>query len=214
LDPFIGSVGVEARPWQKYKIRNGRKSRIDYSSPLFAIDYSKGFRSILGSQVDFDVVTVGVRHRFKIGVRGTLDLAAQAGGFLNNKEVYFMDFKHFMGNRTTFITTDPNASFRLLDYYLYSTTGNYMQWLVHYNFRKFLFTQLPKGRLLGLSEALFLAHLKTSDIDYSEIGYSLDGIFRVFRVEFATSFTDFDLSNAKFGFRIGVASSIALDFAD
>lgn len=211
---LTGSIGIEARPWQKYRIRNGRKSRIDYSSPLFTVDYSRGFKSLLGSQVDFDVITVGARHRFRIGVRGTLDLAAQAGGFLNSNKVYFMDFKHFMGNRTTFITTDPNASFRLLDYYLYSTTDRYMQYLLHYNFRKFLVTQLPKGRLLGLSESIFLAHLGTNDIHYSELGYSLDGILRVFRVELATSFTDFDLSNAKFGFRIGVASSIAIDFAD
>jgi hypothetical protein len=211
---FTGSIGLEARPWQKFRIRNGNKSRIDHSSPLFTIDYKKGFHSLLGSQVDFDFLEAGVRHRIKIGVRGTLDVAAQGGGFLNSSQMYFMDFKHFMGNRTTFITTDPSASFRLLDYYLYSTHGNYGQFLLHYHFRKFAVTQLPKARLLGLGESVFLAHVVTKNINYSEVGYSLEGILRVFRAEIATSFTGLDLANAKFGFRIGIASSIAIDFAD
>jgi hypothetical protein len=30
----IGSIGIEARPWQKYRIRNGRKFRVENSSPL------------------------------------------------------------------------------------------------------------------------------------------------------------------------------------
>jgi len=211
---FIGTVGFEARPWQKFRIRNGSKQRVDYSSPLFTLDYRKGARSVFGSQVDFDFVEAGARHRLKIGVRGTLDIAAQVGGFLNSKQMYFMDFKHFMGNRTTFITTDPSASFRLLDYYLYSTSGTYGQFLLHYHFRKFAITQLPKARLLGLGESIFLANLMTGNIKYSEVGYSLEGILRVLRAEIATSFTGVDLPNARVGFRIGVASSIAIDFAD
>lgn len=211
---FTTTVGFEARPWQKYRIRNGYKSRIDHSSPLLTLDYKKGFSSIFGSDVDFDFLEASVRHRFKIGVRGDLDLTVMAGGFLNANSLYFMDYKHFMGNRTFAITSDPNASFRLLDYYLYSTAQQYMQGLLHYHFRKFMVTQFPKARLLGLGESIFLAHLAIPGNSYSEIGYSLEGILRIFRAEIASSFTDTDVTNARFGFRIGIASNIGVNFND
>jgi hypothetical protein len=211
---FVGSFGLEARPWQKFRIRNGFKQRVDHSSPLFTFDYKKGFRNVFGSQVDFDMIEIGARDRIKIGVRGTLDVAARAGMFFNANQMYFMDFRHFMGNKTIFVTADPVASYRLLDYYQYSTSKQYFQLHLNYQFRKFIISQFPKARLLGLGERIFISNLSTPDVHFTEVGYSLDGILRVFRVEVASSFTDFDFANPSFGFRIGVASSIAIDFAD
>ena len=75
---FIGSVGIEARPWQKYRIRNGRKFRIENSSPLLTFDYKKGFNNVFNSQVDFDLVEVGVKHSIRMGIRGRLDVAVIA----------------------------------------------------------------------------------------------------------------------------------------
>jgi hypothetical protein len=210
----VASIGLEARPWQKFRIRNGYKSRVDHSSPLFTIDYKKGFRNLFNSSVDFDMMEIGARDRIKIGVRGTLDITARAGMFFNAREVYFMDVKHFMGNRTIFITSDPVASYRLLDYYEYSTSQQFFQMHLSYQFRKFLISQFPKARLVGLGERIFVNNLSTSSGHYSELGYSLDGILRVFRVEVASTMRNFDIAHPTFGFRIGVASSIALDFAD
>jgi hypothetical protein len=211
---FVGSFGLEARPWQKFRIRNGNKQRVDHSSPLFTIDYRKGFNNVFGSEVDFDMLEIGARDRIKVGVRGTLDVAARAGMFFNTRSMYFMDYRHFMGNQTIFMISDPVASYRLLDYYQYSTSKQYLQVHANYQFRKFLITQLPKARLLGLGERIFVSNLSTPDVQFTEVGYSLDGILRVFRVEFASSFTDFDFANPNFGFRIGVASSIAIEFND
>src|SRR5205085_2980805 len=116
----------------------GYKSRVDNSSPLFTIDYKKGFRNVLNSAVDFDMMEIGVRDRVKIGVRGTLDYAARGGMFFNASQMYFMDARHFMGNRTVLMISDPVASYRLLDYYQYSTTKQYFQLHLNYQFRKFL----------------------------------------------------------------------------
>jgi len=96
---FVGAIGFEARPWQKYRIRNGNKYRADRSTPTFTLDYKKGFNQAFGSDVDYDLVEVGVRQGFRLGVRGLLDMNLKAGQFLNNKSMYFMDYKHFMGNQ-------------------------------------------------------------------------------------------------------------------
>lgn len=125
-----------------------------------------------------------------------------------------MDYMHYLGNRTFFITHDPTASFRLLDYYRYSTADDYMEVHAHYHFRKFLLTYLPKARMLGLSENVFVNHLATHSAQYSEVGYSIDGILRIFRVEGAMGFQDLDFKGANFGFRVGIATSVTVNFND
>jgi hypothetical protein len=211
---FIGSVTLEARPWQKYRIRNGNKQRVHNSTPVFGLEYRKGFADVFGSDVKFDQVELSVRKQVKLGIRGTLDLTVKGGKFLNNDKLYFMDYKHFMGNRTFFLTTDPTTSFRLLDYYRYSTADDYFEAHAHYHFRKFLLTFLPKARMLGLSENVFVNHLGTRTANYTEVGYSIDGILRIFRIEGAMSFQDLNLRDLSFAFRLGIATSVIVNFND
>ncbi|MEI9919640.1 MAG: DUF5686 family protein [Bacteroidota bacterium] len=211
---FIGSVALDARPWQKYRIRNGHRQRVNNSTPIFTLEYRKGFSNILNSDVRFDQIELTVRKQVKLGIRGTLELTVRGGTFFNNSSMFFMDYKHFAGNRTPFITGDPNSSFRLLDYYRYSTSDDYLEGHAHYHFRKFLLTYLPKARMLGLSENVFVNHLTTRHAQYTEVGYAIEGIARIFRIEGAMGFQDTDFHNANFGFRIGIASSIVVNFND
>jgi hypothetical protein len=215
---FTGVVGIETRPWQKYRIRNGRKYRVDNSSPLFTAEYRKGFGA-LNSDVDFDQIEIGMREQVKFGIRGTLDFSLKYGKFLNARKMYFMDYKHFLGNQTPFVTTDPIGSFRLLDYYKYSTRDEYAIANVHYHFRKFLFTRIPWVRLTGITENIFVNFLAVPANSYAEVGYGIDGILRVFRLEGAVSFINQTTGGSGFvyqntGFRIGIATSIGASFND
>jgi Family of unknown function (DUF5686)/CarboxypepD_reg-like domain len=210
---LVGSIEIEARPWQKYRIRDGRKFRAENTSPLFTLNYRKGFNKMLGSDVDFDQLEIGVKHGFKIGIRGKLDVALNAGKFLNTNKLYFMDYRHFLGNRTPFVTTDPVGSFRLLDYYRYSTADQYFTASAHYHFRKFLVTRIPKVRLTGITENIFVDYLATpTSGNYTEVGYGIEGILRLFRLEAAASFQNGKYSD--YGFRIGVATSLSVNFND
>jgi hypothetical protein len=212
-EAFVGSVGLVARPWLKYRIRNDVKMEIPNSSPTISLDYRKGFSGALGSDVDFDQLELGFKQDFKIGVRGKVDLALRGGMFLNSDKMYFMDYKHFLGNQTPFITTDPVGSFRLLDYYAYSTADQYFVGSVHYQFRKFLVTTIPLVRLTGIRENIFVNYLATpTSNNYTEVGYSIDGILRIFRLEAAAAFRDGKYQT--YGFRIGIATSIAVNFSD
>jgi len=210
---FTGIIGFEARPWQKYRIRNGNKYRADRSTPTFTLDYKKGLSQAFGSDVDYDLIEVGIRQGIRLGVRGLLDMNLKAGQFLNTKSMYFMDYKHFMGNQTPFMTTDPVGSFRVLDYYSYSTHDKYFSANVHYHFRKFLLTRIPKIRMLGASENFFVNYLATpSSNNYTELGYGLNGILRLFRLEFATSFQNGNyVAN---GFRLGISTNLSVRFSD
>ncbi len=210
---FIGSLMFTAKPWLKFKIRNGRKFVVDNSTPTFSLQYRKGLKNILLSDIDFDQVEVGAKHSFRNGVRGRVDINVRAGAFLNSDSLAFMDYKHFLGNRTPLSTSDPAGSFRLMDYYLYSTADKYFAANVHYNFRRFLVTSIYEVRMLGIRENVFLNYLATPTAkNYTEVGYSIDGILRVFRLEGAVAFRDGKYLD--YGFRIGIATNIAVNFSD
>lgn len=210
---LIGSVGIVARPWLRYRIRNGLKHEIGNSSPTFSLEYRKGFDNLLQSDVDFDQLELGASHSVRLGARGTLAMAMRGGIYLNNSKMFFMDYKHFPGNLTPFTTNDPVGGFRLLDYYKYSTADRYFAGNVHYQFRKFLATQWVMVRMTGVRENVFVNYLATpSSENYTEVGYSIDGILRALRLEVAAGF-----QNGKYldyGFRIGIATNIRLNFDD
>ncbi len=209
---FIGSVAFTARPWLKYRIRNGRKSEIEDSSPTFNLLFEKGFTG-LKSALDFDRIELGGRHEFGIGVRGRMDLALRAGAFLTTDSLAFIDYKHFLGNRTPFATTDPIGSFRLLDYYLHSTADKYFIANMHYQFRRFLVSSIYEVRMLGIRENIFVNYLATpTSKNYTELGYSINGILRIFRLEAAVAFQDGKYQS--YGFRFGIATNMAIRFSD
>jgi hypothetical protein len=210
---LTASFGVSASPWIKFRNINGRKHPVGGSSPTLSLGYKKGFHNLLGSDVDYDLLSAGARYDFDIGARGRINLSFEAGQFVNKSSMYFMDYKHFLGNRTPFITNDPIGSFRLLDYYAFSTADKYFVANVHYQFRKFLVTTIPFVRLAGIRENIFVNYLATPNSrNCTEIGYSIDGILRVFRLEAAASFVDG--IHQDYGFRIGIASNIIVNFND
>ncbi len=204
---FILSASVEARPWQKYRLRNGYKEPIENSSPTIGLSYRKGIPGILGSVTDYDLVDLSFRHSFRPGARGKVDIKAELGIFLHNAYAGFADYRHFMGNRIPIITTDPVGSFRLLDYYRHSTAEEYAALHLHYQFRKLLFTRIPKVWLLGIKENAFVNYLATpTSRYYVEAGYSLDNILRFFRIEAVVAFQDGRYYD--WGIRLGIASNL------
>jgi len=209
----VASLHMSARPWLKYRVRNGRKTEVESSTPTLLFTYRKGLPNILNSEINFDHVEAGIKHELAVGVRGRLHFSLLAGQFLNTDSMAFMDYKHFLGNRTPFVTTDPVGSYRLLDYYRHSTADKYFAANVHYQFRKLLLTNIPEVRMFGIRENIFVNYLATpTSQHYTEIGYSIDGILRIFRLEAAVGFQNGQYLN--YGFRIGITTGIAMRFSD
>lgn len=206
------NTSVEWRPGVKYGIRNGRKYPITSNSPLIKFNYTKAIAGLLDSETasDFDHVELGIEHFFEFGVSGKFDFNVSAGAFLNNKQVYFQDYQHFGGNRTIFSNFGPASNFRFMDYYKYSTNTSYVSGIFHYQFRKFLLTQLPMLRFSGVRENLFFNYLKTENSpSYWEAGYSLDNLFRIFRLEMGAGFENGNYVRG--GVRFGIATFIQVN---
>ncbi|MFK8164171.1 MAG: DUF5686 and carboxypeptidase regulatory-like domain-containing protein [Lewinella sp.] len=197
---------VAWRPGLKYEIENGKKRLIENSAPTITGRLRGGFPSIGNSTANFLQMEAGYQRRFSIGRKGQVDFLVRGGAFLSNDAVDFPDFKHFSTSELIITSLDPIGSYRLLPYYLESTDQQYVEAYGHYQFRKFLLTQIWQLHLMGLKEDLFVNYLYTpTSENYTEVGYSIDNILRILRVEFVSSFRDFKYDD--FGVRISIAST-------
>ncbi len=205
---------LDWRPGLTYSIRNGRKIPNYERAPLLSFTYQKAMPqlSTSGLAADFDQLEASLKHDFSFGVSGKLDFNVTAGTFLNDRQVFFQDYKHFGGNRTLFSSMGAASNYRVMDYYRYSTSGSYISNIAHYQFRKFIFTQLPMLRFSGVRENIFVNYLKTQNSPhYTEIGYSLDNLFRVFRVEFAAGFENGQFLRARPLFGVATFLTFSID---
>ncbi len=198
-------IGV--RPWQKYKTKNGHQSAIGSDSPLFTLDFQAGIADINKSVSDYQRLGLSYRHTIRPGIRGKLDVKIDMGLFLSDNYVGLADYKHFHGNQMLFTGLDPVGTFRLLPYYDFSTKDKWLSTHVHYQFRKFLFTQIWEIQMLGAKENVFVNYLNTpTSKNYTEVGYGIDNILRFLRIEAIASFQNGQYYD--WGIRIGIASNI------
>ena len=212
LEPLTEKVATAGlafgiRPWQKYKTRNGQQSATNKDSPLFTIDVQTGIADVNKSVSDYQRLGLSYRHTIRPGVRGKLDIKLDMGLFLSDNYVGLADYKHFHGNQMILTGLDPVGSFRLLPYYDFSTKDKWLSAHVHYQFRKFLFTQIWEVQMLGAKENVFVNYLNTpTSENYTEVGYGIDNILRFLRIEGIASFRDGQYYD--WGIRIGIASNI------
>lgn len=209
-DHLAFTIGAAAsyKPWQKYRIKNGKTTYYKDDSPEFALAYRKGIPDLFGSSADFDFLHFRLKHGFETGIKSKLYYQLGAGAFLNKKSVGFPDFHHFSGNRFFFQLGDPVGTFRMLDYYRFGTDGEFFEGHVLAEFRQLLFTQIQWFRKHGIKETVIAHYLATPRSDhYAELGYGFDvGIRFPFRVEVINSFEGFSYKHT--AFRIGTTMNL------
>jgi hypothetical protein len=196
-------VGLTYRPLVRYGVSNGKRYHTLENSPILNFRYRRGF-----ADVDYDFLSLGIQHQMRLGISAKLGYALSAGSFLNANRLYFPDFKHFNGNQIFVQFADPVSSFRLLDYYRFSTSDKYLEGHAYVQFRKLLLTQFIYLRSFGWKENFFVNQLVTPKNNYTELGYSLDGILRLFRVEAIAAFENGQYKT--WGIRVGITTTFGL----
>ena len=184
---LVASLTLQYRPGQRYISRPNEKWVLRSRYPTFRLNYTKGLNNILGSDVNFDKVQLSVNDRLNFGLVGNSSYSLQTGTFLNKKQLYFMDYRHFGGNRTIF--AGNFGGFQLLDYYRYSTAQAYLEAHFSHEFNGFIFNKIPLFRKLKWQEVVNLNYLRTEKSqNYLEVGVGVEHIFKILRVDFITSF--------------------------
>jgi len=170
---------------------------------MLTVNYKKGWNE---DYDPFDLVSANFVYRMLIGAGSTWSMNLGAGKFIgDDRPRYFADYAHLPGHRLIWSFSDPVHSFRNLDYYTYSTREEYAYALFNYQFRRFALTQIHDIRRSGIREnVIFNTLFSPTAQQYAEVGYAVNYIFRVLRVEFVSSWQDFTYKD--FAFRIGVAT--------
>jgi hypothetical protein len=194
---WIWQTQLTIRPFAKAGIYNGRRYIINNNSPIFTLSNRSGF-----GDVRFNHLEAGVSDEFRL-LKGEFKYLVRGGTFYGpDKPQYLMDFKHFNGNQTRW-QPEGFDFFRLLDYYNYSTTQNYLQGHARLQLNRLLLTQFTSLRLYGIKEYVFANALATTQTNVYEVGYGFGGFLKILGAEVVTTFQNGKYVQTGFRLKLG-----------
>lgn len=189
---------VYKRDESYYRVKN---------DPMITFSYEGAIPGIGEADINYDLISLRVNYGFEAGILGTLSLRTEAGKFLNSSRMDFMDYAHFMGNGTIFTRLSQMSGYSIMPYYDFSTHDQYVSTYLNFEWRRLLLSRIPLLRLAGLSENFNVNHLITPSVNnYTEIGYSVTNIFRLFRIDVTGSFIDGKYED--FRVQLGITSNL------
>ncbi|MGZ3861785.1 MAG: DUF5686 and carboxypeptidase regulatory-like domain-containing protein [Bacteroidia bacterium] len=202
---FVAEATFRIRFKQRYYTVPDRKINRGSKYPTIFISYRKAI-PLLGAVADYDLAQISVEDDIRLGLFGTFAYRAKGGYFLNNKTMYFMDYKHFNGNQTILANSDYLNSFKLLPYYQYSTNQYYAEAHAEHHFNGFIFNKIPLLKKTKIQEVVGGHFLYTDKLaQYYEVNFGLENIFRVVRIDYVLSYgVNGSLAN---GFLFGFTTS-------
>ncbi|MDR1154523.1 MAG: DUF5686 and carboxypeptidase regulatory-like domain-containing protein [Bacteroidales bacterium] len=155
--------------------RNNRKRMVKSNFPTFFVTWQKGVNGLWGGDSNFDHLAVGLRQSIETGLMQRFNYLVRGGMFLNDKSVFFPDFKHFVTTEIPVtIGSISNQSFNLLEYYRYSTSDKYLEAHAYYYAPFLLLKYLPFFSNRLWQEGLQFNFLYTPGIkNYTELGYTI-----------------------------------------
>ena len=176
----IFTLNFNYTPRYYYRVdRNNRKRYVKSDFPTFFGTWQKGVSGLLGSDSNFDQMTLGVRQQIETGMMQQFSYMVRGGAFVNRKSVFFPDFRHFNTLEIPVtLFSISQQSFNLLEYYRYSTSDKYLEAHAYYETPFLLLKFLPffSNRMLW-KEGVQLNYLYTNGIkNYAELGYTIGGV--------------------------------------
>jgi hypothetical protein len=144
---------------------------------------------VFGSDSRYDLVKLGVRQKIDFGIDDHFSYSVTGGKFLNSDKLYFEDFQHFNTQPTGFMFSSYENSFRLLPFYQYSTSDQFLEAHANWQTRRLILKQLPVIRNSMITEKLFANYLITPELkNYVETGYGISNLFLLLNVEAVAGF--------------------------
>ena len=223
---FITQFQVGYRPFLSQSYRANTRLTDWGSSPLLLAKYRAGWKDVGGSSTDFNQVELSYLHNIEVNPWVKMGLLINAGTFIGNKPSYFIDYKHFNGSLNLIQAGEMLASERLVGYYqnftsgtnqrlnvnhyAYSTGGSYVEALSLFQFSNLWLKPLLGMKKLYVKELLIANanYVQNQRLFYNELGYGLDGVFKVFRLEAIANFINGEFNYI--GFRVNINSRIRI----
>ncbi|MXV17144.1 DUF5686 and carboxypeptidase regulatory-like domain-containing protein [Hufsiella ginkgonis] len=146
---------------KKYVTYPSGRYYIPSKYPRLGLSYVKGIEGVFGSDVDYDLLFADItKSDVGLGLYGKFSFYAGAGKFLNNNKLFYTDYRHFAGNQALRYQPAVNR-FLYLNYYLPSTSKQYLEGHLEHNFGGLFVNKLPLIRKLHLQEIVGGNYLTT-----------------------------------------------------
>ncbi|WP_316746647.1 DUF5686 and carboxypeptidase regulatory-like domain-containing protein [Pedobacter gandavensis] len=187
---------------QNYMTMPDQKIYLPSKYPSISLSYKKGIKGVMSSDVDYDLITAEIfQDRISSGLWGYTTIVIGAGKFLNNKQIYYPEFKHFRGNNSLFGL--PNIrKFLFLDFYLFSTDREYFEAHFEHNFSGRFSSKIPILRKLKLEELVGVSYLSQPlKRNYTEFYFGLQRL--IFRAAYGFAYDGNKRINHGFRFSYG-----------
>lgn len=198
------SVGLHwARDEMFAQNDNERISMGTRKAPSIDFLYTVGIKDLPGSDFNFQKIALRFKHKIKMGLVGTSRYRIDAGYIFG--QIPYLMLENHVGNESVFYT---NSAFNTMNYFEY-VSDHYVSLRYEHYFQGLLINKIPlirklKWRLLASFNILYgglrqeskdimspvdpdgLATLPfgyLEDIPYVEVGYGIENIFRIMRVD-------------------------------
>ncbi|MEM9837159.1 MAG: DUF5686 and carboxypeptidase regulatory-like domain-containing protein [Bacteroidota bacterium] len=182
FDPFQAFLTLTVlyfTPAQRYMREPNRKIVLGSKWPTFSLLHRKGWRGILGSDIDFDYLEFAIEQNVILGALGNSRYRAQVGKFINTKDLRFVDVKQFRES-DPILYTDPLNNFQAIDTSL-TTSDLFVEFHHIHHFNGALINNIPllkKSKLRAVAGGGFV-WLRENDYRYQELFAGFERVFKI-----------------------------------
>ena len=184
FDAFQGirtTLTLSYVPFQKYITEPKRKVVLGSSWPTIYASWTKGWKNVLKSDIDFDYLLVGIRQKFAIGTFGNSQYHVKSGKFINQNIVNFQDMKlHQRSNKWLYSTT--MYAFQNLPFN-FPTFDWYFEAHYKHEFNGALTNFIPLVNRLRLRCVASAGTLVIPEYEYQmkELMFGIERVFKIFK---------------------------------
>lgn len=207
----VVNASFSFKPGQQYVEFPKYKMAIGSKYPTFTFDYTKGFKNIFGSDVDYDKWSFNIADDANLKLAGSIKYSVTIGGFLNNRAVFAQDDKHFLGN-LSIIASQYAVSFQNTSVYQFSNESPfYTELHLEHHSNGLISNQIPllqkwNWNFVEGANALYV----NPSTKYAETFIGLENIFKIIRIDFVVGFENGN--KPVYTYRIGFGGLLAAPF--
>lgn len=178
---LYGKIRLEYTPFQKYRREPLEKIILGSKWPTVYVEWRKGIKNVLASEVDFDYLEAGLQQTLNLGLFGQSKYKISTGSFLNQTDLRLIDYK-FERRGDPLLFMNPQLSFQALDSTFPVFKRFYEGHYLH-EFNGFLLNKIPLLKKLKLREIAGAGFLFTQErnLRYAEV---FTGVERAFQSPF------------------------------
>lgn len=188
---LLAKVVLEYKLGVKYVQYPDYKMPIMGSKPTLTAQFTKGISGALGSDVDYDKWSVGIKDESnRLGLLGNIGYHFKMGGFLNKKAIGIADLQQIWGNRGLGYASPYLEGFQFAPFYAQVNSAKmFYQGHIEYHLNGLLTNKVPLFRrlqwyLVGGANAYYV----DESFYYHELFMGIDNIgiksIRGIRVDF------------------------------